>query len=120
MSTTPGPTDDAVDDRETLAAEVERLRERVADLEEVVEDLTDDADDADTSTPTVRDHRDAAVLEALTPGDRITSKEIAALYRARTDLQREETIEERLKALVDRDAFEQIAFGKWRYRPGED
>jgi hypothetical protein len=117
MSTTDAGPDGLPDDVgiEELAAEVERLRQRVTDLEARL----DEADASGSSAlPTgARDHRDAAVLEVLEAGERVTSRDLQKLYRKRTDIHRDDTVEERQRELTKRDAFEILGYGEFRYRP---
>jgi cell division septum initiation protein DivIVA len=118
MSTATDTADDVADRDRDLAAEVERLRQRIADLEARL----DEADASESSTlPTgARDHRDAAVLEALEAGERVTSSRLQKLYRERTDIHREDTVQERQRALTKGDAFEILGPGRFRYRPDGD
>jgi hypothetical protein len=116
MSTATDTADDVAG--RDLAAEVERLRQRVADLEACLDET--DASESSALPTGARDHRDAAVLEALEAGERVTSSRLQKLYRKRTDIHREDTVLERQRELAKSDAFEILGPGRFRYQPGDD
>lgn len=99
----------------TLEAKVDALTKKVRHLEERIEELESSGSAAGVTS----DRRDAAVLDALDPGQTISRGQLVGLYRQTTDIQSESTAISRVKSLVNRDVFEQVSFGKWRYVGGD-
>lgn len=102
------PLRDRVD---RLAAEVERLEERVAELE-----AQDGSPSSSTLPEGATDYRDARVIEALTPGETVTPRRLRDLYRDRTDIRDSDTLRDRTKALVGREPFEPTGQSTWRFK----
>lgn len=108
------PTDDH--DVAELAARVHDLEER---LERYAERLAELEGDDEGATPSRGDHRDAAVLEALDPGETVAVRRFKKLYRRRTDLMNSGTIADRIRNLVTGPEFETCGDRVWQYRPQE-
>lgn len=94
---------------EDLRREVEQLRERVAELESQV------GPGGSALPPAASDYRDARVLDPLDAGDTVHLHDLRELYRSRTDIRDDSTLRERIKDLVETEAFEQIGKQRWRY-----
>jgi hypothetical protein len=92
-----------------LERENERLRDRIDDLEDQL------SPDSPTFSPAASDYRDARVLEALDAGDKLRLSTLRSLYLERTDIQYDKTLRDRVKNLVESDAFEEIGHQRWRY-----
>lgn len=110
-----------------LAAEIDALRERIDRLEDELERLTTDAGDGTDASTTEdprewldvpADHRDAAVVEMLTPGETYAIRDLRSAYSRETDIRASETLADRVRTLVDAAAFERVGRSRrWRYQP---
>lgn len=105
--------------------EVARLRKRVAQLEDIVEELQSAAGGESSSPSDVgfADDRDRAVLDALEPGDVVTPPKLGALYRKHTDVRNKQTTRSRVESLTASPKFERLKQGtvpaKFRFVGGE-
>lgn len=99
----------AVDDVEALRWELAELRDRVDILENQLESSSS------TLPPVASDYRDARVLEALDVGDVPTLSTLRTLYEERTDISDDSTLRDRVKHLVQSEAFEEAGSRRWRY-----
>ena len=94
--------------------EFEQLLNRVEELEEQL-DGSDESDTGGNGGGVLVDRRDGAVLSCLGDGTTVRRAQLESLYRAKTDIRNSKTIERRIKSLVQRDEFDNIGLGKWRY-----
>jgi hypothetical protein len=92
-----------------LESETERLRNRVAELEEQL------GPGPSTLPSAASDYRDARVLEALDVGDEPRLSTLRALYEERTDIRDRSTLRDRVEGLAESDAFDQVGYQRWRY-----
>lgn len=97
------------DPAEDVREEIEALRERVAELEAQV------GTGSSTLPPAASDYRDARVLEAIDVGDDVHLRDIRELYTDRTDIRDGETLRDRVKDLVESEAFDHVGTQRWRY-----
>jgi len=122
------PTDDSTDDAtdRDLAAEVDALRERLTELEARVdgdvgaetETTTDGGRDPREFLNVPADHRDAAVVGTLHPGETYGIYDLRDAYRRETDIRAKDTLRERTKSLLQASVFERVGNNRlWRFRP---
>jgi len=105
----PGP---AADDVAALREEVARLRDRVDALE-------DQIGGSSTLPRHAKDYRDARVLAALDAGDEVHLDRIRTLYQERSDVRDADTLRDRVRDLVQTEAFTPTGRQRWRYHgPG--
>lgn len=69
-----------------------------------------------TLPPEASDYRDARVLEALSPGERVRVSTLHELYDERTDIRDRDVRRSRVKDLVESAAFTRTDDRVWRYR----
>ena len=96
--------------------EVERLRNRVEALEDELAELKagDTTDAGSGGSGKFTDARDAAVIDALEPGANVTLQNLQFLYRSRTDIRAEDTLQSRIKHLTKTPLFERDQNG-WTF-----
>lgn len=122
------PSDDSTDEPTTLgdlADEVDQLRERLDQLEARLDapSTTPETDATDGPSPrdwldVPADHRDEAVVSALTPGETYSIPDLRDAYRRETDIRASSTLRERVKTLLQSSAFTRIGNNRlWRYTP---
>lgn len=99
--------------------EFERLLQRVDELEARLEDERE-ADDSSGGGSVLVDRRDAAVMDCLGHGTTINVNQLEALYRSKTDVRNSSTIKNRIRSLTERDEFEYLQPGTWRFVGGRD
>lgn len=111
----PGRLTPVPDPVEDLRDELEALRDRVAELEAQV-------GPGGSSLPAVAsDYRDARVLEAIDVGDEVHLRDLRALFLDRTDIRDDGTLRDRIKDLVESEAFDNVGTQRWEYLgPGGD
>lgn len=106
-----------------LEQECDALERRCDVLENRIEELERSKRDSECSSEGLSldrgDHRDEAVLELLTPGEKVSPARFHELYRNHTDLLNRETIAKRVENLVSGPEFEGCGSRIWEYRPGE-
>lgn len=107
------------DNGDDLHDVVNDLRQRVAELEDTIDDLRDDSGGT-TGGGIATDPRDAAVLERLDPPTAVGRGKLESLYRAETDIRNKKTLKRRIRSLTDGEAWENVAPGKWVYRGDGD
>lgn len=111
--------------------EIEELRQRVDELEALTEALqkrvasqSERIDELESGASTGRntDHRDAAVLEQLQPGQKVDLRTLRQYYQNHTDMRSEKKIKNRIKALTQKPVFEAVDRFSWVYAGdgGED
>lgn len=122
MSTDTDPSPDLHQEVRDLRQEVEELRELrplVDALHKRIDHLESDDTDHSGGSGGV-DHRDAAVLERLSPGQDVNLQDLQQLYLTQTDVRSESTAGKRIKALTRRPEFKDMGRWKWQYIGDED
>lgn len=110
-----GEGESGTDSNSERLAELER---RIARLEAQIDDESDDerageSDDLD-AVPWL-DRRDRPVIEWLDDGDVVPRHVLEDLYRRRTPIKRDETIDQRIRNLASQHAFENVRPGIWEF-----
>lgn len=104
--------EDALEVAQRALAEVNDLKQRVAELE--------GTDEEPNSETVDYNDRDSAVIEHLDPGAFVTVSKLHRLYRRHTDIRSEDMLKERVQGLVAGPEFEIAGVGEIRYDPDGD
>lgn len=98
---------------------VRALHNKVIALEEEVNELREQVESENGSGESGAGGRDQAVMEALSPGQRVGIPELKSVYRSRTDINQTRTLKRRVKSITNRPEFEKVAHATWVYVGGE-
>jgi hypothetical protein len=102
-----------------LQAVVDRLEARL-DRVQNAEEGQKGAVDPRLDIVTEVDQYDRPVAKRLTPGATITTEELLHLYETYSTITHESKIRDRIKALTDREQFEMVNHGVWKFQPTAD
>jgi chromosome segregation ATPase len=106
---------------EPLRERVARLERENAHLRERLDDLEARLDETTTSASSLpagaKDYRDRAVLKQLDAGDVVDAAQMHSLYDEHTDIRDSDTRLDRVKHLLESDAFERTGDRYWRHTP---